>query len=217
MSATACSLKARISEWIMSALPWTQNALEILKSRLEASIKATPLCIAIAGWIADVHTELSVADIRRSAEGDVLLRLSDEETVETLSTFFEFLNQVKVICQLLALNEVQTATDKNGWSKGERRGTADNKKSGKLVLLASVRFSERKYSISHQHPYVKLQFLVPQTRTRSGLSHLTILNCADRPTIVCDQCKNRALLFYNYLTIFISDHLIFCSPPVFIR
>ena len=140
MSATACSLKARILEWIMSALPLTQNPLEILKSRLKASIKATPLCIAIANWIADVDTELSVADIHRPTEGYVLLRLSDEETVETLSTFFEFLSQVRVICQLLALNEAQTATDKNRWSRGEHRGKQTTKKAGSCCFSPALVF-----------------------------------------------------------------------------
>lgn len=93
----------------MPALPMTQNPLEILKSRLEAGIKATPLCTAIIGWIADVPTEPSVADIRRSAEGDILLRLSEEKTSEPLCSFFEFLKQVRVICQSLGLNEAQTA------------------------------------------------------------------------------------------------------------
>ena len=93
----------------MPALPLAENPLEILKSRLEAGIKATPLCTAIIGWIADVPTEPSVAEIRRSAEGDILLRLSDEETLEPLCTFFDFLKQIRTICQSLGLTEGQTA------------------------------------------------------------------------------------------------------------
>ena len=93
----------------MSALPLAENPLEILKSLLEAGIKATPLCIAITGWIADAPTTPSVADIRRSAEGDILLRLSDEETIELLCSFFDFLKQIRTICQSLGLTEGQTA------------------------------------------------------------------------------------------------------------
>lgn len=93
----------------MPTLPLAENPLEILKSRLEAGIKATPLCTAIIGWIADVPTEPSVAEIRRSAEGDVLLRLSDEETLEPLCSFFEFLKEVRVICLSFGLSESQTA------------------------------------------------------------------------------------------------------------
>ena len=85
------------------------NPLDILKTRLEAGVNATPLCIAITGWIADVPTTPSVADIHRSAEGDILLRLSDEETAEPLCTFFEFLKEVRVICQSFGLSEAQTA------------------------------------------------------------------------------------------------------------
>ncbi len=93
----------------MPTSPFAENLLEILKSRLERGINATPLCIAITGWIADVPTNPSVADIRRSAEGDVLIRLSDEETVEPLCSFFEFLKEVRIICHSFGLSEAQTA------------------------------------------------------------------------------------------------------------
>ena len=86
-----------------------ENPLDILKARLEAGVNATPLCVAITGWIADVPTNPSVADIRRSAEGDILLRLSDEDSAEPLCTFFEFLKEVRVICQSFGLSEAQTA------------------------------------------------------------------------------------------------------------
>ncbi len=85
------------------------NTLDILKARLEAGINATPLCVAITGWIADVPTNPSVVDIRRSAEGDILLRLSDEDSAEPLCTFFEFLKEVRVICQSFGVTEAQTA------------------------------------------------------------------------------------------------------------
>ena len=93
----------------MPAIPLAENPLEILKTRLEAGVNATPLCVAITGWIADVPTTPSVAEIRRSAEGDILLRLSDEETAEPLCSFFEFLKEVRVICQSFGLSESQTA------------------------------------------------------------------------------------------------------------
>ena len=93
----------------MPNVPLAENPLEILKSRLEAGVKATPLCLAIIGWLADVPTEPFVAEIRRSPEGDIVLRLSDEKVSEPLCSFFDFLKQVRVICQSLGLNEAQTA------------------------------------------------------------------------------------------------------------
>lgn len=93
----------------MPALPLAENPLEILNSRLEAGIKATPLRTAIIGWIADAPTEPSVADIRRSDQGDILLRLSDEQASEPLCSFFDFLKQIRTICQSLGLTESQTA------------------------------------------------------------------------------------------------------------
>ena len=93
----------------MPAIPLAENPLEILKNRLEAGVNATPLCIAITGWIADVPTTPSVAEIRRSSDGDVLLRLSDEHMAEPLCSFFDFLKQIRTICQSLGLTEGQTA------------------------------------------------------------------------------------------------------------
>lgn len=93
----------------MPDLATAKNPLEILKTRLEAGVNATPLCVAITGWIADTPTTPSVADIRRSAAGDILLRLSDEDTAEPLCSFFEFLKGVRVICQSFGLSESQTA------------------------------------------------------------------------------------------------------------
>ena len=93
----------------MHTLPLAENPLEILKTRLEAGVNATPLCVAITGWIADVPTAPSVVEIRRSAEGDIVLRLSDEETLEPLCSFFDFLKQIRTICQSLGLTEGQTA------------------------------------------------------------------------------------------------------------
>ena len=94
----------------MPNLPLAENPLEILKTRLEAGVNATPLCTAITGWIADAPTQPSVADIRRSAEGDILLRLSDEETTEPLCSFFEFLKEIRTICLSFGLSESQTAS-----------------------------------------------------------------------------------------------------------
>ena len=94
---------------IMPDIIASNNPLEILKARLEAGINATPLCVAITGWIANMPTDPFVADIRRSAEGDILLRLSDEEISEPLCTFFQFLKQVRIICQSFGLSEAQTA------------------------------------------------------------------------------------------------------------
>ena len=93
----------------MPTLPLAENPLEILKARLERGVNATPLCVAITGWIADVPTSPSVEEICRSAEGDILLRLSDEEAAEPLCSFFDFLKQIRTICQSLGLTEGQTA------------------------------------------------------------------------------------------------------------
>ncbi len=92
----------------MSADPMTDETLGVLKSRLRGGVKATPLCLAVIGWLCETPTEPAIAEIRRNAEGLVWLRLSDETRMEPLCSFLDFLSQVRIICQSLTLTEAQT-------------------------------------------------------------------------------------------------------------
>ena len=56
----------------------TIDARALMKASLKSGIKTTPLCQAIMGWLCGAVTEPSVAEMRRSADGTVWLRLSDE-------------------------------------------------------------------------------------------------------------------------------------------
>ena len=85
------------------------HPLALLKDRLEAGVNATPLCLAVIGWLAGVPTEPSIAEIRRADDGNVLLRLSEEAQAEPLCSFLDFLKEVRVICHTLGLSEAQTA------------------------------------------------------------------------------------------------------------
>ncbi|MGI4787703.1 MAG: hypothetical protein ACRYFS_02505 [Janthinobacterium lividum] len=86
----------------------TDETLAALKDHLLRGIKATPLCLAVIGWLCATPTEPSIAEVRRNAEGLVWLRLSDETRMEPLCSFLDFLSQVRVICQSLDLTEMQT-------------------------------------------------------------------------------------------------------------
>ena len=92
----------------MLADPLTDDTLLVLKNRLAKGVKATPLCLAIIGWLCDTPTEPAVTEIRRNAEGLVWLRLSDELRMEPLCSFLEFLSQIRVICSSLDMTEEQT-------------------------------------------------------------------------------------------------------------
>ncbi len=85
-----------------------QNPLEILRRRLEDGIRATPLCVAIMGWLANVPTAPFVASITLYGE-QVALRLSDESALEPLSSVGDFLDQIAVICQSLHFDAAQTS------------------------------------------------------------------------------------------------------------
>ncbi len=80
----------------MFADPATDETLSVLKSRLAAGVKATPLCLAVIGWLCETPTEPAIAEIRRNAEGLVWLRLSDETRMEPLCSFLDFLAQVRI-------------------------------------------------------------------------------------------------------------------------
>ena len=92
----------------MAADPLTDETLRLLKSRLTDGLKATPLCLAVIGWLCEAPTEPEIAEIRRNAEGLVWLRLSDEARMEPLCSFLDFLSQVRIICKTLTLTEEQT-------------------------------------------------------------------------------------------------------------
>ncbi len=92
----------------MLADPLTDETLAVLKDRLAAGVKATPLCIAVIGWLCETPTDPAIAEIRRNAEGLVWLRLSDESRMEPLCSFLEFLSQVRIISASLQMTEEQT-------------------------------------------------------------------------------------------------------------
>jgi hypothetical protein len=79
-------------------------ALGILESRLRQGLNVTPICRAIIGWLCNIPTEPSVAEIRRTADGRVLLRLSDEVALTPLCSFLEFLQQVRIICESVGMS-----------------------------------------------------------------------------------------------------------------
>lgn len=85
-----------------------EAALSLLRSRLRQGLKATPLCLAIIGWLCDTPTDPSVAEIRLHPDGQVWLRLSDEVTLEPLCPSIQFLQQVSIICQSVGMTQGQT-------------------------------------------------------------------------------------------------------------
>lgn len=87
--------------------PSPATALAVLRSRLRGGIRVTPLCQAIMGWLCDHPTAPAVAEISHYG-GQVLLRLSDEESLEPLCSLLEFLGQIRVICQSVGMTEEQT-------------------------------------------------------------------------------------------------------------
>ena len=86
----------------------SDNPLEILRLRLATGVKATPLCLAIMGWLTNVPTVPFVAAIVLQDE-QVTLRLSDEAAMEPLGSVGEFLDQVAVICHALRFDGAQTS------------------------------------------------------------------------------------------------------------
>ena len=91
----------------MLADPLTDETLNALQNRLAAGVKATPLCLAVIGWLCETPTEPAIAEIQRNAEGLVWLRLSDESRMEPLCSFLDFLAQVRIISASLGMNEAQ--------------------------------------------------------------------------------------------------------------
>ncbi len=81
------------------------DARALMKASLQKGIRATPLCLAIMGWLCDVPTDPAVAQMRRSADGQVWLRLSDEAVSEPLCSYREFLDQLRIICASLEMTE----------------------------------------------------------------------------------------------------------------
>lgn len=84
------------------------ETLSVLKDRLAAGIKVTPVCLAVIGWLCETSTDPAIAEIKRTDEGRVWVRLSDETRLEPLCSFLDFLSQVRIIGHSLKLTEAQT-------------------------------------------------------------------------------------------------------------
>lgn len=88
--------------------PGADDPRLLLQAHLQRGVKASPLCVAVIGWLCGVRTNPFLADIRRSADGQVLVRLSGEKTMEPVCSFLEFLDQIRIICESLRLSQPQT-------------------------------------------------------------------------------------------------------------
>jgi len=92
----------------MPDFPGAADPRAFLQSCLERGVKASPLCIAVIGWLCGVKTNPFIADIRRTSDGQVLLRLSGERSAEPVCSFLEFLDQIRIIGDSLGLPQAQT-------------------------------------------------------------------------------------------------------------
>ncbi len=92
----------------MPDFPGAEDPRAFLQSCLERGVKASPLCIAVIGWLCGVKTNPFIADIRRTPDGQVLLRLSGERSAEPVCSFLEFLDQIRIIGDSLGLPQAQT-------------------------------------------------------------------------------------------------------------
>jgi hypothetical protein len=92
------------------------DARALIAGALSRGVRATPLCRAVMGWLCGAPTEPSVAEIRRSADGWVWLRLSGESAATPLLSYLEFLDQVRVICRALRMSDDQTRQI-TGWAQ----------------------------------------------------------------------------------------------------
>ena len=90
-----------------SALP-TDDPLAVLRARLQAGVRASDLCVAVMGWLCDCPSDPSVAQTGLQG-GQVWVRLSDEDRLEPIMSFLEFLDQVRTICTSLGLTDAQAA------------------------------------------------------------------------------------------------------------
>ena len=80
-----------------------------LKAHLQRGLKATPLCLAVIGWLCDIRAASPyLAEVRRTPEGQVALRFSDETRAEPFGPLLEFLGQITIICQSLRLSDTET-------------------------------------------------------------------------------------------------------------
>ena len=95
----------------MSDAPHSEHSEDprlLLQAHLQAGVTASPLCLAVIGWLCGVETDPFIADIRRSADGQVLLRLSGEKSLAPACSFLEFLDQIRIICESLQMPPAQT-------------------------------------------------------------------------------------------------------------
>lgn len=88
--------------------PDAEDPRLLFQAHLQRGVKASPLCVAVIGWLCGVKTNPFIADIRRSTEGQVLVRLSGEKRLEPVCSFLEFLDQIRIICESLHLSQAQT-------------------------------------------------------------------------------------------------------------
>ena len=86
----------------------SSDPIDTLRVCLQTGLKASPLCVAILGWLCDVPTEPSVAQISLRW-GQVALRMSDEATPSPFGSLVEFLDQIRLACDSLGLTHAQTA------------------------------------------------------------------------------------------------------------
>lgn len=84
------------------------DPLAAIRSQLHAGIRVSPLCRAVIGWLCSLPTDPAVQEIHL-LNGQVWLRLSTETTLEPVCAFLEFLEQIRIICTTLRLDEAQTA------------------------------------------------------------------------------------------------------------
>lgn len=83
------------------------DARALIKDSLQNGVCVTPLCLAIMGWLCGVSTDPAVTEMRRSADGQIWLRLSNEAATEPLCSYREFLDQLKIIGAALGMTEEQ--------------------------------------------------------------------------------------------------------------
>ena len=93
----------------MTTIPITEDPIEKLKSHIfSQAINATPIALAVLGWIVDMTiTKPSIEELHATSDGFILVRHSDENTVQMLCSRPDFLAQTRQLCVELGLTEEQ--------------------------------------------------------------------------------------------------------------
>lgn len=94
-----------------SAIPLCENPIELLRTRLmEGTLSATPLCIAVIGWLCDFEaTDPYIVAIHRTSEGQLLgQRSGDGGANDFLGSEEAFLAEIGVVCEALGFKKSQT-------------------------------------------------------------------------------------------------------------